>query len=91
MRREISFWLLMVLMIAGLMSLGYVAHADEVYTNADIYRAVYEPQSQPYHTKQPIDWKAGHYEVKITIPPHWQEAYRLLDSIKSDEVMGVAA
>ena len=55
MRRELSFWLLILLMIAGLMSLGYVAHADAI----DCAKAVKNQTGTPTN---------GHYEVCIEVP-----------------------
>lgn len=54
MRKELSFWLLILLMITGLMSLGYVAHADSI----DCDKAVREQTGTP---------NQGHYEVCIEI------------------------
>lgn len=42
MRKELSFWLLITLMVSCLMSLGYVAHADDTYTNGEVFVAVHE-------------------------------------------------
>lgn len=40
--KEVSFWLLILLMISGLIGLGYVANADETYNNGDVFALVHE-------------------------------------------------
>lgn len=50
MRKELSFWLLILLLVTCLISLGYVTKAyaeDKVYSNSDVYALLYESGTKP--------------------------------------------
>ena len=48
MSKELSFWLLILIAISSLMSIGYIAHADEAYTNGDVFASVHESRQPVY-------------------------------------------
>lgn len=55
MRKELSFWLLVITFLAGAMAPGYLAHADTI----DCDKAVKNQTGTPTN---------GHYEVCIEVP-----------------------
>lgn len=50
MRKELSFWMLVLLFATTAISLGYVtgSHSEESYDNAKVYRLLYESGTKPY-------------------------------------------
>jgi hypothetical protein len=50
MRKEMGFWMLVVLFATACMSLGYVtaANSEESYDNAKVYALLYESGTKPY-------------------------------------------